>query len=76
MGAGIYSGSQNYLTQAGATYSSGANIAGSTAGTIGQLDVSYQNAQMQAQATETAGLYGALGTAAGMAGAKYISLLK
>lgn len=76
MGAGIYSGSQNYLTQAGATYSSGANIAGSTAGTIGQQDVAYRNAQMQAQSAETAGLYGALGTAAGMAGAKYISLPK
>ena len=72
MGAGIYSGSQNYLTQAGATYSSGANIAGSTAGTIGQQDVAYQNAQMQAQATETAGLYGAIGTATGMAAAKLI----
>lgn len=67
MGAGVYSGSQNYLSQAAGTYGSAAQISGQQASSIGSLNTQYSTAVMNAKATETAGLYSAIGTMAGMA---------
>ena len=67
MGAGVYTGSQNYLTQAAGTYGSASSTLGNTVGNLGQQQTSYANAQAQAASSETAALYGAIGTAAGFA---------
>lgn len=70
---GVYGGASNYLNQSGQTAGQAAATAGSTAVGIGNTNVSWANAQTQANAAETAGMYGAIGTIAGMGTSAYIN---
>ena len=55
-GQGMYVGSQNYLGQAAQSYTSGAQIAGQSAGTIGQMNMDWQMQQQKMQQQAGAGL--------------------
>ena len=71
-GTGIYAGSQNYLSQAGATSGQAAQIAGQSAGQIGSLNQQYaqMKAEQESAAMEGIGsLVGTLGGAAMTSGA-------
>lgn len=70
---GVYGGASNYLNQSGQTANQVASTAGSTAVGIGNTNVSWSNAQTAANAQETAGMYGAIGTLAGMGTSAYIN---
>lgn len=55
-GQGMYVGSQNYLGQAAQSFTSGAQTAGQSAGTIGRLDMDWQMQQQKMQQQAGAGL--------------------
>lgn len=70
-GQGIYAGSANYLTGAASTSSSAAQIAGSSASSLGSLNTQYTLAQQQRDDAAAAGIGSLFGTtisAAGQAG--------
>ena len=65
---GVYLGSQNYLGAASSSYGSGAQIAGTSAYQQGSLDNSYQQMQLESQASAGQGLGTLAGSVLGTGG--------
>ena len=68
-GQGIYVGAQNYLSGASQTAGQGASIAGQSAVGVAGVNQQYASAQMQANATSSAGI----GQMVGTLGAAYLT---
>lgn len=66
-GTGVYAGSQNYLAGASSTAGQAAQIAGSSASQLGQMNTNYALQQQQMAQSGSNALMGAIGGAAGMA---------
>ena len=65
---GTYIGAQNYLGQASSSTAQGAQIAGSTATSLGSNEIAYQQAQMQADSAFGAGVGSLAGSFLGTGG--------